>query len=568
MDTSQSAAFGANSPQYHGVSHNQFSALDSQTIASVDKISLNAPGSRSAWMHRLTQYLRMMPLRFAASSTILLAIIVLICILAFRIARHKIRGQDAYETCMEKLAEYRIPGTMYINTKKFHEFLKSTEKQPAVRSWQLSKQSPQVSEASTSLPTHTNDYSMLRVHRTGLTRPRSRSNGSSYTPAHTGHVSIDSPAEDNVEVVEKVNLTMGDTTIRRNNAITNAFLEKKFNTNNVQSDKCVLNEVHHSSDQATNHDLGNNHKETHRGFNDHSQEAAAAKLTVNQSLTKDLNVVNKTSADPSTHTRQDAMPATVSMEDFNDTFVLVEGKKKKKTKVHNKLKISPQPSVPHSKDINHESTKRHEELINEVTSTDKTVQPEPSHAKETPVPTVMTSKHGEDSHIREQKENSETEKTFVESNTSLADSPKPSSPQSLPSYGSNWYSPFSSGLQLDILPRQEPSYYPKVPSHNIHSESMYGNNSGVVMNQRRHYQQSSLPRNPSPKNLVGRERLHEQPFQPSGFTSVSPAYNYQPYNMSHRLEQGHWPGSSQLASDDSADKNYGLEFSLFDREWP
>lgn len=80
----------SNSPLYHGVSTNQFSSLDSKTIASVDKISLNAPGFGSAWMHRLTQYLRMMPLRFAASSTILLAIIILICIFAFRIARHKV----------------------------------------------------------------------------------------------------------------------------------------------------------------------------------------------------------------------------------------------------------------------------------------------------------------------------------------------------------------------------------------------------------------------------------------------------------------------------------------------
>jgi hypothetical protein len=69
----------------------QFASLDSKTIASVDKISLSAPGSNSAWMHRLGQYLRMMPLRFAASSTILLAIIVLICIFAFRLARYKVR---------------------------------------------------------------------------------------------------------------------------------------------------------------------------------------------------------------------------------------------------------------------------------------------------------------------------------------------------------------------------------------------------------------------------------------------------------------------------------------------
>lgn len=477
------------------------------------------------------------------------------------------RGQDAYETCMEKLAEYRIPGTMYINTKKFHEFLKSTEKQPAVRSWQLSKQSPQVSEASTSLPTHTNDYSMLRVHRTGLTRPRSRSNGSSFTPAHTGQVPMDSP-EDNVEVVEKYNLNMGDTTVRRNNAITNAFLDKKFNTNNVQPDKRVLNEVHHSSDKATNHNLGNSHNETHSDYNDCSQEMTASKTTVDQILTKEPNIVNKSAADLSTHTRQDVMPATVSMEDFKDTFVLVEGKKKKKTKVHNKIKISSQPSVSHSKEINNESIKRNEELNNQVISTEKTVQIEPLNAKEIPAPTVLTFKPVEDSDIREQQENIETEKPFEESNTSPADSPKPPSPHSSHSYGSNWYSPFSSGLQLDILPRQEPSYHPKVPSYNIHSESIYGNNSGVVMNQRRHYQQSSLPRNPSPKNLVGRERLHEQPFQPSGFRSLSPAYNYQPYNMSHRLEQGHWRGSSHLASDDSADKNYDLEFSLFDREWP
>ncbi|KAJ2960720.1 hypothetical protein NQZ79_g3921 [Umbelopsis isabellina] len=567
MDTSQSTTFGANSPQYYGVSHSQFSALDSQTIASVDKISLNAPMSRSAWMHRLTQYLRMMPLRFAASSTILLAIIVLICILAFRIARYKIRGQDAYETCMEKLAEYRIPGTMYINTKKFHEFLKSTEKQPAVRSWQLSKQSPQVSEASTSLPTHTNDHSMLRVHRTGLTRPRSRSNGSSFTPAHTGYVSNNSH-EDNVEVVEKFNSTMGDTTIRRNNAITNAFLEKKFNTNNVQFDKRVLNEVQHSSDTATNHNLSNNHDETQGDLKGRSEEITASKTTVDQSLIKDHNAVNNTSTNPSTHVRQDAMPATVSMEDSKDTFVLVEGKKKKKTKVYNKIKISTQQTVPQMKEINNESTKRNEELITEAASIKEAVQPEPLHIKETPAPRVITAEHGEDSHICVQQDNNETEKTLEEDYISPVDSLKPSSPYSLHSSGSNWYSPFSSGLQLDILPRHEPSYYPKVPSYNYHSDSMYGNNTGVVMNQRRHYQQSSLPHNPSPKNLVGRERLHEPPFQPSGFRSVSPTDNNQPYNMSHRLEQGHWRGSSQLASDDLADKNYDLEFSLFDREWP
>jgi hypothetical protein len=70
---------------------NQFASLDSKTIASVDKISLSAPGSSSAWMHRLGQYLRMMPLRFAASFTILLAIIILICIFAFRLARYKVR---------------------------------------------------------------------------------------------------------------------------------------------------------------------------------------------------------------------------------------------------------------------------------------------------------------------------------------------------------------------------------------------------------------------------------------------------------------------------------------------
>ncbi|CAM0138069.1 unnamed protein product [Umbelopsis sp. WA50703] len=566
MDSSPSATLGTNSPQYHGVTHSQFSALDSQTIASVDKISLNAPGSGSAWMHRLTQYLRMMPLRFAASSTILLAIIVLICIMAFRIARYKIRGQDAYETCMEKLAEYRIPGTMYINTKKFHEFLKSTEKQPAVRSWQLSKQSPQLSDASTSLPTHTKDPSMLRVHRTGLTRPRSRSNGSSFAPATTNHISSDS-IRNNAEIVETINSTVDDTMIRRSNAITNAFLERKLNTNNVQSDERVLSETSHYSAKATNHHI-NTSIESQSDRNDHSEEIVAVKTTMDRHLVKDADVVNESSMNVSTHVRQDAMLATVSMEDFKDTFVLVEGKKKKKTKVFNKNKLFQQQSVPQTKGMNHEVAKRNEELVTEIVSIEPNSGPEPSHTEETSLPTAMTNEHDDGRNICEQQDSTEMEETHEESDISPVDSPKPSTPYPIHPSESNWYSPFSSGLQLDILPRQEPSYYSKVASHTVHTEPVYGNASGVVMNQRRHYQQSSLPRNPSPRSLVGRERLHELSFQPSSFRSESPASFNQPYNMSHRLEQGRWRGSSHFVSDDLADKNYDLEFSLFDREWP
>ncbi|KAI8580638.1 hypothetical protein K450DRAFT_236565 [Umbelopsis ramanniana AG] len=451
-------------PSYHGMATNQFASLDSKTIASVDKISLSAPGSSSAWMHRLGQYLRMMPLRFAASSTILLAIIVLICIFAFRLARYKIRGQDAYETCMEKLAEYRIPGTMYINTKKFHEFLKAAERQPpTVRRWQLSKESSSnLSENSpnsnTALPTHNQpvDHSMLRVHRTGLTRPRSRSNGSS-TPHNV-------PVQHVKETYEQPRRSdLDEKSASRNNSITSPFLsEYRKQNGDMRCNQSIAQDRPESNlTTAVDTDVEN-------------KIVSSAGKSSQPTLGKASVTTDTTSTTNHSHSKVDVSTtpdssSQVEEDDSQIAFVQVERKKRKKTKATTK-QSKPQQLPPRVEF--HEPVKSTVDHVMEYNPefepvTDSHSQPE--EASEEPLIVEDNS----------EKDTSPSQEPVEEPKLNLPTVPcstTPSQPNQM--HSGAWYSPFSSGLQLDILPR--PQSPPEAAAYN--SAPSYGQFGGIPIN--------------------------------------------------------------------------------------
>ncbi|KAI9287356.1 hypothetical protein BC943DRAFT_319613, partial [Umbelopsis sp. AD052] len=520
-------------PSYHGMATNQFASLDSKTIASVDKISLSAPGSSSAWMHRLGQYLRMMPLRFAASFTILLAIIILICIFAFRLARYKIRGQDAYETCMEKLAEYRIPGTMYINTKKFHEFLKAAERQPpTVRRWQLSKESSSnlsedTSNSNTALPTHNQpvDHSMLRVHRTGLTRPRSRSNGSSTPHNIPGKETYEQPRRSDLD----------EKSASRNSSITSPFLSEFRKQNGDMRCNQAIAQDRPESSLTTVVDAEN------------QMVAGKSSLPGKVSVTTNTTAITHHSdakVDVST-TLDSSSP--VDEDESQVAFVQVERKKRKKTKAVTTKQTKIQPSPPPRVEF-HEPVKA---IVDDVLEYVADSQPDASTLEE---PHIV-----EDN---SEKEPSPSQEPVEEPKLNL---PTIAPAQSNPMHSGAWYSPFSSGLQLDILPRPQ-----SPPQAAYHPAPSYGNFGGITINHRKHYQQSSLPyisrATPPPRNFVGRERLPERPYFTAPSNNIYPADSIEtPYGMERRR----WRGISGRKPDYDPEAYFpDSEFSLFDKKLP
>lgn len=483
--------------------------------------------------------------------------------------QQQIRGQDAYETCMEKLAEYRIPGTMYINTKKFHEFLKAADRQPpTVRRWQLSKDSSSnlsedSSNSNTALPTHNQpvDHSMLRVHRTGLTRPRSRSNGSS-TPHNV-------PVHHVKEAYEQQprSSDLDATSASRNNSITSPFLSEYRKQNGDMRCNQSIAQDRHESKLSTVADIDIENKIVS------SVEKSSLPAPSKVSVTADSTTNDSHSKVDASITTLDTL-SNVEEDDNQVAFVQVERKKRKKTKMTAKQTKIQQP-LPRVE--LHEPVKPVADQVMEYVSepvlapepvTDSHSQPQPEEASSLEEPLIVEDNSEEDTSpsqepVEEPKLNLPIVPSSLPTSTTLPPlAPSPS--QINQSHSGAWYSPFSSGLQLDILPRSQS------PPQAVYSpDSSYGHFSGIAINHRKHYQQSSLPyisRAMPPRNLVGRERLPERPYFTASSNNIYPADSVEtPYGMERRR----WRGISGRKPDHDPEAYFpDCEFSLFDKKFP
>lgn len=463
---------------------------------------------------------------------------------------------------MEKLAEYRIPGTMYINTKKFHEFLKAADRQPpTVRRWQLSKDassnlSEDSSNSNTALPTHNQpvDQSMLRVHRTGLTRPRSRSNGSSTphnVPVH--HV------KETYEQQQPRSSDLDATSASRNNSITNPFLtEDRKQNGDMRCNQSIVQDRHESK-LSTVADIDAENKIVSSVLK--SSLPAPAKVSVTADST-----TNNTEFKIDAITTTPDSSSNVEEDDNQVAFVQVERKRRKKTKMAAKqTKIQqPLPRVELHEPVKSVAAQVTEYIPEPVTDS----HPLPEEASSLEDPLVVEDNSEKDtSPSQEPVEEPKLNLPTVPSSLPTSDTPPPLAPstsQINQSHTGAWYSPFSSGLQLDILPR------PQSPIQAAYSpHSSYGHFSGITINHRKHYQQSSLPyisRAMSPRNLVGRERLPERPYFTASSNNIYPADSIEtPYGMERRR----WRGISGRKPNHDPEAYFpDGEFSLFDKKFP
>jgi hypothetical protein len=475
---------------------------------------------------------------------------------------------------MEKLAEYRIPGTMYINTKKFHEFLKATDRQPpTVRRWQLSKDSSSsLSEANhqndTALPTHNQpaDHSMLRVHRTGLTRPRSRSNGSSMphgVPIHHTKESYDQTRRSDPD----------EKSVSRNNSFTNPFLSE-HRKQNVDL-RCNQSIVHDRQEAKLSSSA--NTEDGNKVFS--STEKSLPTTTTRISVTADnlISIPQKVDAIATSE-----VLSHVEDDDSQEAFVQVERKKRKKTKAL--MKQTKTQQLPPRVEL-HELTKP---TVDHVVTYGSEPVPEPTVLPELeikPVPDHRSQPESDDAWIPEEQpgvQDNSKQDTFsspesveepkltpptVTLSLPTSTTPPPATPGEQPinqTHPGAWYSPFSSGLQLDILPRPQS---PLQPAYN--SVTSYGPFSGITINHRKHYQQSSLPyisRATSPRSLVGRERLPERPYFTTPNNSV---YSTDSVETPYGMERRRWRGMSSRTPDRDPEAYFpDSEFSLFDKKLP
>jgi hypothetical protein len=489
--------------------------------------------------------------------------------------QQQIRGQDAYETCMEKLAEYRIPGTMYINTKKFHDFLKAAERQPpSVRRWQLSKESSSnlsedSSSSNTALPTHNQpvDHSMLRVHRTGLTRPRSRSNGSSTPhtiPVHHVKEAYELPRRSDLD----------EKSASRNNSITSPFLsEYRKQNGDMQCNQSIAQDRQEPNLSTVADTDVENKIVSSIGKTSLPTPGKVSVTTDTTSTTNDCQSPQKkldasTTPDSSSQVEED---------DSQVAFVQVERKKRKKTKVVTKLtKI--QQSLPRVEF--HEPVKSTVDHVMEYDpefepvlvpqlkpAADSPSQPQPEEASTSEVPPIVEDNSEEDvSPSQEAVEEPKLNLPSVPSSSPTSTIPPlaPSQSQTNQMHSGAWYSPFSSGLQLDILPRPQ-----SPPQTAFNPAPSYGQFGGITINHRKHYQQSSLPyisRTTPPRNLVGRERLPERPYFTASNNNNYPTDSVEtPYGMERRR----WRGISGRKPNYDPEAYFpDSEFSLFDKKFP
>lgn len=465
---------------------------------------------------------------------------------------------------MEKLAEYRIPGTMYINTKKFHEFLKATEKQPTIRRWQLSKESSRTSEANNpSLPTHTQqEHSMFRVHRTGLTRPRSRSNGSSTPNFHRHSLRTHTnDSFDSIRLEEKAAQTI------RNNTFASQFLSedgKHMQCNQQMLDDRQEDSLCSSSDETLSSEIKSN-----IASNVVKQSAgspsATSKILLPAGMSDDENISYQLKMKSNDVSQETPLPV---VDDSKDVFVQVERKKKKKVKVATRSK--PQQPLP---------SPRTSLEVAKPTG-DSMVECEPRRPEDattwTSSPTIVISppmkQEPDVQHVKEEPPASQAEVEETQANLPTVSSPPACAKSSYQEHTGAWYSPFSSGLQLDILPR---SRTPQPASYNEYPAASYGQFSGITMNYRKHYQQSSLPyisRTSSPRSLVGRERLldHYYISSHSGYGSPNTLYSTESSETPYGMERRRWAGINNRSPYNDPEINSGanFEFSLFDKKLP
>lgn len=481
---------------------------------------------------------------------------------------YQIRGQDAYETCMEKLAEYRIPGTMYINTKKFHEFLKATERPPTVRRWQLSKESTPMSEGShTSLPTHTQqDHSMFRVHRSGLTRPRSRSNASS-----TPHFDSPTLPKESQVLIRRAdpNVEEKPAAANRSNTLPSSPTLSEHRKHNMLCNELLLMDRQDAIKPSTSKS-GDNASEIKLHHN-HSIKVTAEKSSVTKSpLSATLNVnIDKPSSYHQPKPKISDMPESPPpADDSQDVFVQVERKKKKKTKV------APRPkpqllSSPRSETPIQEAAKP---TVDQVVACEPQLDAVPPDAWVSSPSPIVESPEEPETAVHSHKHDTapvSPEQDQKPEQTSLPTVSSPPACAKMPyqEHTGAWYSPFSTGLQLDILPRSR-TPQSQQPVYNHYPAASYSHFNGIAMNYRKHYQQSSLPyisRTSSPLNLIGRERMPDYHTMSSSGTQTftSSPYYTESHETPYGMERRRWrPYIDPEAGE--AD----LEFSLFDKKLP
>jgi len=244
----------------------------------------------------------------------------------------------------------------------------------------------------------------------------------------------------------------------------------------------------------------------------------------------------------------------------------VERKKKKKIKSANRTKSPQQPCSPQLNTVNDDLA---EQTVDHVAECEPQHRVElassssPSTADVTPQVSGPQLKQVEECTTREAEQKA---MPSVPSVSALAQASHHHYHQ--PQHTGAWYSPFSTGLQLDILPRQQPSYsnYSNTDTYESRYVPTYANVSGLAANHRRHYQHSSLPTIPrasSPRSLVGRERLPERTYRPFTPASFHQGYMHDPIVG---MENSRWRAVSRLPMRSDAER--ATEFSLFDKAWP
>jgi hypothetical protein len=349
------------------------------------------------------------------------------------------------------------------------------------------------------------------------------------------------------------------TTASRNNSITSPFLSEYRKQNGDMRCNQSIAQDRHESKLSTVADIDIENKIVS------SVEKSSLPAPVKVSVTADSTTNDTDSKVDASITTPDSS-SNVEEDDNQVAFVQVERKKRKKTKTAAKQTKIQQP-LPRVE--LHEPVKSAADQVMEYVPepvTDSHSQPEEASSLEEPL-IVEDNSEEDTSPSQEPVEEPKLNLPTVPSSLPTSTTPPPLAPspsQINQSHSGAWYSPFSSGLQLDILPR------PQSPPQAAYSpDSSYGQFRGIAINHRKHYQQSSLPyisRATPPRNLVGRERLPERPYFTASSNNIYPVDSVEtPYGMERRR----WRGISGRKPDHDPEAYFpDCEFSLFDKKFP